>query len=113
MSKSKPYAAMPVNGVALESLTRGRHGRDVVVGCDIGKYEILAVPRWAQNDFGRPWRIGNPLQIPELLRLLVQLAQGRGLCVALEPSGTYGDALRQACHDAGLSVRRASPKAAH
>jgi transposase len=104
---------MPVNGVALESLTRGRDGRDVVVGCDIGKYEILAVPRWAQNDFGRPWRIGNPLQIPELLRLLVQLAQGRGLCVALEPSGTYGDALRQACHDAGLSVRRVSPKAAH
>jgi len=113
MTKSKPYAAVPVNGIVLEHLTRGRDGRDVVVGFDIGKYELLAVPRWANHDFGRPWRIANPLQLPELLRLLLALAQGRRLQVALEPSGTYGDALRQACHDAGLTVLRVSPKAAH
>jgi transposase len=113
MSKSKPYAAVPVNSIVLEQLTRGRDGLDLVVGFDIGKYELLAVPRWANHDFGRPWRIVNPLQLPELLRLLLALAPGRGLRVALEPSGTYGDALRQACHDAGLTVLRVSPKAAH
>ena len=48
-----------------------------------------------------------------MVRLLVPLARGRQLRVALEPSGTYGDALRQACQDAGLSVLRVSPKAAH
>jgi transposase len=113
MSKSKPYSALAVNNVALESLTRGRDGRDVVVGCDIGKYEILAAPRWAANDFSRPWRIANPKQIPDVVGLLTLLACGRQLRVALEPSGTYGDALRQACHDAGLTVLRVSPKAAH
>jgi transposase len=33
--------------------------------------------------------------------------------VALEPSGTYGDPLRQAVTDAGLTVLRVSSKAAH
>jgi transposase len=113
MSKSKPYSAVSVNGVVLESLTQGRAGRDVVVGCDVGKYEILAVPRWGGKDFGRPWRVLNPAQIPELIGLLVRLAADRQVRLALEPSGTYGDALRQACDDAGLAVLRVSPKAAH
>src|SRR5437763_12845775 len=113
MSKSKPYAAVPVNRIALPQLTQGRAGLDVVVGADIGKFEILAVPRWGSADFGRPWRVHNPQQIPELVGLLVQLAQGRQLRVALEPSGTYGDPLRQALYDAGLPVLRVSPKRAH
>jgi transposase len=113
MSKSKPYSAVPVNRVSLESLIRGRASHEVVVGFDIGKFAILAVPRWGNNDFNRPWCVGNPEQIADLVRLLVALGQGRVLRVALEPSGTYGDPLRQACHDAGLSVWRVSPKAAH
>jgi transposase len=113
MSKSKPYSAVPVNAVAVEQLTWGRAGRDVVVGFDIGKFEILAVPRWAANDFSRPWRVNNPLQIPDLVERLGELGQGRRLVVALEPSGTYGDALRQALHDAGQAVLRVNPKAAH
>jgi transposase len=113
MKKSKPYAAVPVNRVTLEPLTRGRAGREVVVGFDIGKFEILAVPRWGEKDFGRPWRVENPEQLRDLVGLLVQLGQGRALRLALEPSGTYGDALRQALHDAGLSVLRVSPKRAH
>jgi transposase len=113
MSKSKPYSAVPVNRVVLEQLTRGRAGRDVVVGFDIGKFEVLAMPRWGDKDFSRPWCVLNPEQIPDLVGLLVQLGQGRQLRLALEPSGTYGDALRQAWHDAGLAVWRVSPKAAH
>jgi transposase len=113
MSKSKAYSAVPVNRVLLEPLLQGRQGLEVVVGADIGKFEILAVPRWSDGAFGRPWRVHNPEQLPDLVLRLVQLAQGRRLRVALEPSGTYGDALRQALHDAGLEALRVSPKAAH
>src|SRR5687767_2980201 len=102
MSKSKPYAAVPVNRVALEQLTQGRSPQGLVVGIDVGKYDLLAVPRWADHDFGRPWRVANPRQLPDLVALLLQLAQARAVRVALEPSGTYGDALRQALHDQGL-----------
>ncbi len=113
MTKSKAYAAVPVNRVLLERLTQGRQDLEVVVGADIGKFEILAVPRWPDAVFGRPWCVHNPHQIPDLIGLLLRLAQGRRLRVALEPSGTYGDPLRQALHDAGLDVWRVSPKAAH
>src|SRR5262249_51220436 len=113
MSKSKPYSAVAVNSVVLAQLSKGRAGRDLVVGLDIGKFEVLAVPRWGPGDFGRPWRIKNPQQLPDLVGLLLSLAQGHQLRVALEPSGTYGDALRQALHDAGLQLQRVSPKAAH
>jgi transposase len=113
MNKSRPYSALAVNQILPEQLTRGRDGLDLVVGCDIGKFEILAVPRWSNADFGRPWRLHNPDQLAPLIRLLLQLSQGRCLRLALEPSGTYGDPLRQASHDAGLQVWRVSPKAAH
>jgi transposase len=113
MSKSKAYSAVAVNGVEVRRLTEGRGGQEVVAGADIGKYEILVVPRWGNADFGRPWRVCNPEQIPQLVGLLAELAVGRRLRVAMEPSGTYGDALRQALHDAALEVWRVSPKAAH
>ena len=66
------------------------------MGCDIGKYEVMVVARWGNADFARPWRVDNPEQVPQLLGLLKGLAVGRRLRVAMEPSGTYGDALRQA-----------------
>jgi hypothetical protein len=106
MRASRAYAAVAVNRVLLEPLTQRRHGHDLVVGLDIGKFEILAVPRWADGAFAPPGRVQNPQEIPCLLGLLVPLAQGRRLRVALEPSGTYGDALRQALHDAALPVLR-------
>ena len=51
--------------------------------------------------------------MPEVVGLRRGLAVGRRVRVALEPSGTYGDALRQALDDAGLEALRVSPKAAH
>jgi transposase len=73
----------------------------------------LAVARWPAGQFERPWLVANPEQLPDLLRLLRQLAEGRSVTVALEPSGTYGDPLRPALTDAGVPVQRVSPKAAH
>jgi transposase len=113
MSKSKAYSALAVNHVVAEQLLQTRQGQDVVVGIDVGKFHLLAVPRWGGQDFGRPWRVENPRQIPDLVALLVRFAQGRRLRVALEPSGTYGDVLRQALSDKGIEVLRVSPKAAH
>jgi hypothetical protein len=79
LTKSKACAAAPVNRVPLQTLTQGGAGQEVVVGADIGKFEILTVPRWGNGDFGRPWRVHNPEQISAVIRLLVPLAQGRHL----------------------------------
>lgn len=111
--RSRAYGSIAVNHVDAAQLAHGRDGQDLVVGLDIGKYRLMATPRWPDGKFGRPWRVANPTEVPALVQRLVQLSQGRRLVVALEPSGTYGDALRQALHDAGLAVQRISPKAAH
>ena len=84
-----------------------------MIGMDQGKFEHWAVARWPNGEFERPWRVASPEQVPELVALLSRLARGRSLTVALEPSGTYGDPLRQALSDAGIAVQRVSPKAAH
>ena len=111
--RSRAYARVVVNQVDVEQVTRGRDGVDLMVGVDVGKFHCLATGRWADARFERPWKIDNPDAIAAFVVRLRRLKEGRKLVVAMEPSGTYGDALRQALHDAGIPVVRISPKAAH
>src|SRR5262245_16388140 len=106
--KSKAYRATAVNRVDARQVRRGHAGQALTVGLDIGKYRVLAVARWPDAQFERPWLVANPEQLPDLLALLRQLRQNHAVTVALEPSGTYGDPLRQAVTDAGLTVLRVS-----
>ena len=110
--KSKAYRAVDVKHVEWQRLVEGKEGLDATVGLDVGKECIYGVLRWGAVDFERPWRIGNPSEIRVLAEALAWLAQGRRLIVAMEPTGTYGDVLRQALSVAQLDVRRVSPKAA-
>jgi hypothetical protein len=111
--KSKAYRGTDVNRVDAGSLACGHDGQALVVGVDVGKFQLAAVGRWADGQFERPWRVANPGQVRDLVDLLAALASQRAVTVALEPSGTYGDPLRQALQEAGLATRRVSPKAAH
>jgi transposase len=111
--KSKAYRGMAVNRVDAQKVSQGHAGQALTVGLDIGKYRVFAVGRWPDGQFERPWLVDNPEQLPELLALLEQLRAAQALTVALEPSGTYGDAVRQALTDARFEVQRVSPKAAH
>jgi transposase len=119
VNKSKAYCASDVNKVDVSKLMLGRQGQRAWIGMDIGKFEALAVLRWSDGRFERPWRVKNPEQLGEFLRVVKELsaavksAGGELLGVGLEPSGTYGDALRQALSDGGVPARRVSPKAAH
>jgi transposase len=110
---SKAYSARNVNFVSLHSILKDRDRRPAWVGVDVGKIELKAVLHFGAGAFERPWKIKNPGDIAMFIAILKQLAAGRELIVALEPSGSYGDALRQACGDAGLCVHRVSPKIAH
>jgi transposase len=110
---SKAYSARSVNQVQLAPLLIGREGRPMWVGVDVGKFEMQAVLHRGAGEFERPWRIANPADVRAAVEHFRQLAAGRELVVAMEPSGTYGDALRQACHDAGVVVHRVRPKVAH
>jgi transposase len=113
VKKSKAYRSMRVKDVRVGKVSAGREGQPLHVGVDVSKEDLLVVLRWGMGDFERPWQAGNPLEVKQLVELLLQLMSGREMVVALEPTGTYGDPLRQALSDAGIPVHRVSPKAAH
>jgi hypothetical protein len=113
MKKSKAYRATDVKDVDVGRIGQGHPGQPLTLGLDIGKYRVLAVARWPDAQFERLWLVDHPAQLPDVLSLLRQLGQDHALTVALEPSGTYGDPVKQALTDAGLTVQRVSPKAAH
>ena len=111
--KREAYRSVDVKQVSIESLVAEKPALPAVVGIDVAKSESLAVTRWQSGDFERPWRTKTPEEVPVLVDRLRNLAQGRPLLIAMESTGTYGDALRQALTDAGLTVHRVSGKAVH
>ena len=113
MRKSRVYRATDVKRVSLEDVFGRGPAGEVTAGLDIGKHDVFAVLRWIDGTFQRPWRIKNPSEIRALVELLRNVAKERPLRVAMESTGTYGDALRQALTDAELNVHRVSGKATH
>ena len=113
MGKRRAYRSTAVKKIVLEKVLESSPIGDVHVGMDIGKGEIFVVVRWEDRTFERPWKVANPTEIARLVGLLQALAEERVVTVAMESTGTYGDALRQALGDAGVSVHRVGSKAAH
>ncbi len=115
MKRKNPYSLIDVNTISVEALTRDRCGKPVVVGVDVAKSELVMCLVWPDRVFERPWRVKSPDQIRLVVSRLLELNSRCPVTVAMESSGTYGDAFRQALHDAGrdagLPVRRVSAKA--
>ena len=111
MSKSRPYSSVDVKRVEVGVLAADHRGQACVVGIDVAKLELIGVLRWPDGSFQRPWRIANPGAVGLLVETLKSLSSLCPLTVAMESSGTYGDAVRQALADAGLAVERVSCKA--
>jgi len=108
--KSKAYRAVDVKRIEAATWWQGRSAALVHAGLDVGKEAILCTLRWGPGDFERPWRARNPADVVRLAEVLSAVGQGRRLIAALEPTGTYGDPLRQALQRASVDVQRVSPK---
>ncbi len=113
VNKSKAYRSISVKQVDVEKILADHLHQPVEAGLDIGKQSIWTVIRFRDGSYLRPWRAANPAEVNLLVGLLKQVSQQAKLTVAMESSGTYGDALRQALSNAGLNVHRVSSKASH
>jgi transposase len=113
MVRKRAYRASDVNDVRVEELLAGAGAGRVTVGLDVGKFWIYVVIRWSDGQFERPWRVKNPREIGLFVERIGQLATGRELIVAMESTGTYGDAVRGQLQRAGLAIHRVGSKAAH
>ncbi|HJT32135.1 MAG TPA: transposase, partial [Pirellulales bacterium] len=112
MIKNKAYRAVEVKQVVLEEVVAQATPGAVTVGVDLGKFEFLVVVRFADGASRRPWKVKNPSEIETTVRLLERLSKHHPVTVAMESTGTYGDALRRELAAVGLPVVRVSGKAA-
>jgi transposase len=111
VKRKNPYSQINVNEISIHELMRNRAGQKVVVGVDVSKAELTLCLVWPDRLFERPWRVKSPWQIPLVISMLLELNRKCPVAVAMESSGTYGDAFRQGLDDAGLPVQRVSGKA--
>lgn len=88
-------------------------GCAVVVAVDVAKDDFVAAVMVREEAAVVLIKWRHPEQTALLLRGLEQLRAQCELAVAMEPSGTYGDALRWQLTARGIDVYRASPKRVH
>lgn len=113
MSKKRRYQSVPVNSPKLAAVLASLVGR-VVVGLDIAKTKQFGAFMDESGSVACTVRWEHPRQSTEFLEVLEGL-RARGCCVeaVMEPSSTYGDALRAAILERGIPVFRINPKRSH
>jgi len=114
VSNKRVYRRIKVKQVSLDTLREKaifNGGSGTAVGLDVAKSEIVAVVRWPDGSFERPWSIGNPTEIGLLVQRLHVLREVcDSLVIGLESTGTYSEAIRFGMTKASLEVHRVSGK---
>jgi len=118
MSPSILYRAVPVKTAPLRFLKHVARRSTVHVGIDIGKNKLYVVIRWTaprakHATYEQPWFVENPNDLAVLMKKLLKIAKQNSTVVGIESTGSYGDPLRQALADAGLTVYQVRTKATH
>lgn len=113
MSKKRRYRAIPVNDRGIRTLVTSCAHKRVTVGIDIAKTRQFATIV-ADGEPQGTVRWEHPVESPAFIRLLEELSEvSAGVETVMEPSGTYGDALRAKLAEAGFAVYRVNPKRSH
>ena len=110
--RKRVYRGVAVDELNVAKLREEVRGRRVVFGVDVGK-EVMAGAVMTESRevvTNVTWR--NPFETGKVLDVLESL-EASDVEVALEPSGTYGDAFRHQCRERSLAVYRVSAKRSH
>ncbi len=114
MKTKRTYRAVNVHNVVTRSLLALLPATVVLVGIDVAKFELAAAFAGPDGLCQSLVRFKHPGQTLPFLGLLEQLIkEGKQLQVAMEPTGTYGDALCEPLHQRQIPVYLVSPKKNH
>ena len=111
--KKRTYRATNVKQANWEKIAGLAAGQPVVLGVDVAKDEFFAVLMNTDRSVIDTIKWVHPQQTVEMVEHLLESVDRQTLQVVMEPSGTYGDALRGYLGDRGLAVHRVSPKRVH
>jgi transposase len=85
-----------------------------IVALDVAKVGFYAALSDARGKVAQILRFEHPRQTLAMLRLLLELKKKElDVQIVLEPTGTYGDAIKHQCHRHGMTVHEVSPKRTH
>lgn len=113
MKKKRTYNSVDVERIDVAMLMQL-----VAVGCiialDIAKTKMMAAVATAAGEVRQLIRFEHPRQTAAFLRMVDELHKAEfAPRVVMEPTGTYGDALRYQFHRRGVPVQMLSPKHTH
>lgn len=113
MKRKRTYATVDVENfdvaLVMPLLTMSR-----IIAIDVAKTKFVAAVATAAGEVLKLIRFEHPRQTAVFLRILSSLSEAqRKPQVVMEPTGTYGDALRHQVHRLGVPVHMMPPKHTH
>lgn len=113
MKKKRTYSSVDVERLDVVELLRL-----VCVGCivaiDVAKVKFVVAFASAAGEVLKLVRFEHPRQTLLFLGVLEKMRDaGKAPRVVMEPTGTYGDAVRHQCHARAIAVHMISPKHTH
>lgn len=112
MSKKRLYHATYIKDINVSKLNQAVAEKRVVLGVDIGKEEIFGVFMNEQQDVIQTIKWKSPHDTLELIGMLEKMP-ATAIEVAMEPTGTYGDALLDLLLRKGIAVYQINPRRTH
>lgn len=110
--KKRPYRTQQVNSVDAAEIHKRIGGQRLVVGVDVAKVDFVATLMTERGENVSTIKWKHPSETRAFVQLLREVSAGR-LEVALEPTGTYGDALMSLLRKEGAEIFLVSAKRAH
>ena len=112
--RKRPYSASQVNDCDIASLRHRFKDCHVVIGVDIAKVDNFCVVMDRDTRDYRVLKWSHPHQMQDFCQLVRDVhASAASIVVALEPTGTYADPLRQALADQNTPVALCGTKRVH
>jgi transposase len=113
MKKKRTYSSTDVEQLDVQALML-LLSIGCIVAVDVAKTKFVAAIATAAGKVLKIVRFAHPRQTLAFLRVVEALRDAKlGPRIVMEPTGTYGDALRYQCHQRGLGVEMMSPKHTH
>jgi transposase len=113
IKRRRPYRTVVVKPEMSVALLRRTKSEQLVVAIDVAKEKMVAAVMDHEESVLVTVKWSHPRQSEAFYDFVEELASERQIDVAMEPTGTYGDALRFHLNERGIAVYQVSPKLVH
>lgn len=109
--KKRTYRSKKINQIHWESLGEKHNGEQMLFAVDVAKHDQFALLNTQDGSISELLKWRHPEETQSVLDKLEELACP--VCVVMESTSTYGDAIRYLCRERGFDVHQASAKRVH